>query len=63
VEIRRGSGAPGALSGLVAIAANDIMTPPQAGRSGRLIAGSRTVTIADCGHMLVAEAPDAVLDA
>ena len=29
----------------------------------RLIAGSRTVTIADCGHMLLAEAPDAVLDA
>ena len=49
---------------LVAIAANDIMTPPKAGQElARRIAGSRTVTIADCGHMLVAEAPDAVLDA
>src|SRR5207302_226632 len=49
---------------LVAIAANDIMTPPKAGQElARLIAGSRTVTIGDCGHMLVAEAPDAVLDA
>ena len=49
---------------LVMIAANDIMTPPKAGHElARLIAGSRTVTVADCGHMLVAEAPDAVLDA
>jgi pimeloyl-ACP methyl ester carboxylesterase len=49
---------------LVAIAANDIMTPPKAGQElARLIAGSRSVTIADCGHMLVAEAPDTVLDA
>ena len=49
---------------LVAIAANDIMTPPKAGQElARLIAGSRTTTIGDCGHMLVAEAPDAVLDA
>ena len=28
-----------------------------------LIAGSRSVAIPDCGHMLLAEAPDAVLDA
>ena len=28
-----------------------------------MIAGSRTVTIPDCGHMMMAEAPDAVLDA
>jgi pimeloyl-ACP methyl ester carboxylesterase len=49
---------------LVVIAAHDIMTPPKAGQElARLIAGSRSVTIADCGHMLVAEAPDAVLDA
>ena len=40
------------------------MTPPKAGRElAGLIAGSRTVTIEDCGHMLLAEAPDAVLDA
>lgn len=49
---------------LVAIAANDIMTPPKGGRAlADRIAGSRSVTIPDCGHMLVAEAPDAVLDA
>jgi len=49
---------------LVVIATHDIMTPPKAGQElARLIAGSRSVTIADCGHMLVAEAPDAMLDA
>ncbi len=40
------------------------MTPPKMGQElGRLLAGSRTVTIPNCGHMLLAEAPDAVLDA
>ena len=40
------------------------MTPTKMGEElGRLIAGSRTATIPDCGHMLLAEAPDAVLDA
>lgn len=49
---------------LVIIAANDIMTPAKNGRElARLIAGSRAVSVADCGHMLLAEAPDAVLDA
>ncbi len=49
---------------LVIIAANDIMTPPKAGQElARQIGGSRSVTIAHCGHMLLAEAPDAVLDA
>jgi pimeloyl-ACP methyl ester carboxylesterase len=49
---------------LVMIAANDIMTPPKAGQKlAELVAGSRTVTLPDCGHMLMAEAPDAVLDA
>jgi pimeloyl-ACP methyl ester carboxylesterase len=49
---------------LVVIADNDIMTPPKAGRElAGLLAGSRTLTVPDCGHMLVAEAPDAVLDA
>ena len=49
---------------LVVIGANDIMTPPKNGRElAGLIAGSRTVTIPDCGHMMLAEAPDAVLDA
>ena len=49
---------------LVVIAANDIMTPPRNGAElARLIPGSRTVTLSDCGHMLVAEQPDATLDA
>jgi pimeloyl-ACP methyl ester carboxylesterase len=49
---------------LLVIAANDIMTPPKAGQElARLVAGSRSVIIPDCGHMLLAEAPDAVLDA
>ena len=49
---------------LVIIAANDIMTPPRSGQElAKLIAGGRAVTIEDCGHMLLAEAPDAVLDA
>ena len=49
---------------LVVIAANDIMTPPKAGRElAGLIPGGRSVAIAECGHMLLAEAPDALLDA
>jgi pimeloyl-ACP methyl ester carboxylesterase len=49
---------------LVVLAANDVMTPTRNGEAlARSIAGSRTVTIADCGHMLVAEQPDATLDA
>ena len=49
---------------LVVVAANDIMTPPRNGAElARLISGSRTVTLPDCGHMLVAERPDATLDA
>jgi pimeloyl-ACP methyl ester carboxylesterase len=48
---------------LVVLAANDIMTPPRNGAElARLIPGSRTVTLPDCGHMLVAEKPDATLD-
>jgi pimeloyl-ACP methyl ester carboxylesterase len=49
---------------LIVLAANDIMTPPRNGAElVRLIPGSAIVTIADCGHMLVAEQPDATLDA
>ena len=49
---------------LVVIAANDVMTPATAGRElANLIPGARLVVIAECGHMLLAEAPDAVLDA
>lgn len=49
---------------LVIFAANDAMTPARNGAAlAGLIAGSRTVAVADCGHMLVAEQPDATLDA
>jgi pimeloyl-ACP methyl ester carboxylesterase len=49
---------------LVLLGANDIMAPTKSGRAlATLIAGSRTIAIEDCGHMMQAEAPDAVLDA
>jgi pimeloyl-ACP methyl ester carboxylesterase len=49
---------------LIIIGAKDLMTPPRAGRQlAQHIAGARSVTLANCGHMLMAEAPDAVLDA
>ena len=42
----------------------DVMTPPKAAASlAQAIAGSRTVQIGSSGHSLMAEAPDAVLDA
>jgi len=42
----------------------DVMTPPRAAASlAQAIAGSRTVQIGPSGHSLMAEAPDAVLDA
>jgi pimeloyl-ACP methyl ester carboxylesterase len=49
---------------LVVIAANDVMTPAKAGRElADLIPAARSIVIQDCGHMLLAERPDAVLDA
>jgi pimeloyl-ACP methyl ester carboxylesterase len=49
---------------LVVVAANDVMTPAKNGAElARLVAGSRMVTIPRCGHMLLAEAPDTLLDA
>ncbi|KAB2918445.1 MAG: alpha/beta hydrolase [Hyphomicrobiaceae bacterium] len=49
---------------LVLIGANDAMTPPRIGQElARQIAGSREIIIPNCGHMMMAEAPDAVLDA
>ena len=42
----------------------DVMAPPRAAASlAQAIAGSRTVQIGSSGHSLMAEAPDAVLDA
>jgi pimeloyl-ACP methyl ester carboxylesterase len=49
---------------LVVIAARDVMTPARNGAElTRLIPGSRSAALPDCGHMLLAEQPDATLDA
>jgi len=49
---------------LVLIGASDSMTPPRIGRAlAEKIPGSRMVTIPNSGHMMMSEAPDAVLDA
>jgi pimeloyl-ACP methyl ester carboxylesterase len=49
---------------LLVIGGSDVMTPPSASlKLAQLIAGAATVTIPGSGHMLMAEAPDAVLDA
>jgi pimeloyl-ACP methyl ester carboxylesterase len=49
---------------LVVMAARDLMTPPRA--AGPLLdalTGARVVTLANTGHAMMAEQPDAVLDA
>ena len=49
---------------LVLIGASDSMTPPKIGRAlAEKIAASQTVVIPGSGHMMMSEAPDAVLDA
>lgn len=49
---------------LFILGARDMMTPPRAAQDlSKAIAGSKTVTITPSGHSLMAEAPDATLDA
>ncbi|MBL8699966.1 MAG: alpha/beta hydrolase [Alphaproteobacteria bacterium] len=49
---------------LVLAGAQDRMTPPRgAAELGALIEGARVVAIEGCGHMMMVERPDAVLDA
>ena len=49
---------------LFILGARDMMTPPRAAQDlSKAIAGSKTVTIGLSGHSLMAEAPDATLDA
>jgi pimeloyl-ACP methyl ester carboxylesterase len=49
---------------LFILGARDMMTPPRAAQDlAKAIADSKTVTIAPSGHSLMAEAPDATLDA
>jgi pimeloyl-ACP methyl ester carboxylesterase len=46
------------------LGAADVMTPPKKGAElAALIAGARTTILPDAGHIMMAEAPDAVLDA
>jgi len=49
---------------LFVLGRRDVMTPPKAAAElAKAIAGSRTVQIGPSGHSLMAEAPDATLDA
>ena len=44
--------------------ARDLMAPPAATQAlARALSDVRSVTLPDCGHALMAEQPDAVLDA
>lgn len=46
------------------LGAADVMTPQKKGAElAAMIVGSTTTTVAGCGHIMMAEAPDAVLDA
>ena len=49
---------------LAIIGARDLMAPPKSAQElVKALAGVRVVTLPDCGHAMMAEAPDAVLDA
>ncbi len=49
---------------LFVLGERDVMTPPKAARNlAQALADARTVTIGPSGHSLMAEAPDATLDA
>ena len=49
---------------LFVLGARDVMTPPRAAQElANAISGSRTVSVSFSGHSLMAEAPDATLDA
>ena len=49
---------------LVMVGAQVMMTPPKAAEAlARQLPDSRMARIGNCGHMLMAEAPDAILDA
>ena len=48
---------------LLLLGENDLMTPAQGARElAQAIPGARTVVLEGCGHMLMAERPDEVLD-
>ncbi|CAG0971945.1 Tropinesterase [Burkholderiales bacterium] len=49
---------------LLVVGARDVMAPPRAARAlAETLPGARVVTLPDTGHAMMAEQPDAVLDA
>ncbi len=49
---------------LLVLGDRDLMTPAEGARAlGETIPGAWTVMLAGCGHMMMAERPDEVLDA
>ena len=49
---------------LIVAGANDVMTPARkAAELAKLVPGAKSVTLDRCGHMMMSEQPDAVLDA
>jgi pimeloyl-ACP methyl ester carboxylesterase len=49
---------------LLVLGARDLMAPPKAAQGLiAALAEKQVVTLADCGHAMMAEQPDAVLDA
>ena len=49
---------------LVLLGGRDAMAPPRAARElAKTLADARVVTLAECGHAMMSEEPDAVLDA
>jgi pimeloyl-ACP methyl ester carboxylesterase len=49
---------------LMILGARDVMAPPRAAKElGEALAKPRSVLLPDCGHAMMAEQPDAVLDA
>jgi pimeloyl-ACP methyl ester carboxylesterase len=59
-----GAAAQVACPTLLLIGQRDLMTPPKAGLAlAAAIAQSRVVQIENCGHAMMSEQPDAVLDA
>ena len=55
---------PCAVHALLILGARDLMAPPKSAQAlAAALPDKRVVTLADCGHALMAEQPDAVLEA
>jgi len=63
-EGEQAAAAAGASSVTLILGVDDLMTMPKGGRAlAGLISGSDVIEIKDCGHMLLGEQPEAVLQA